>query len=90
MGIEIKTAEAGETEEEGKTRIAFNIENDSVVEGIFQAQLKSFVEREHTLHTNKASLWSLIIGQCSPALVEQLKKKLDSKITRCSTNLPGC
>jgi len=46
MRIQIKTAEVGETEEEEKTRIAFNTENDSVVEGIFQAQLKSFTPYE--------------------------------------------
>ena len=79
MGIVVKRPEAGETEEEEKIRIAFNMENDSVIEGIFQAQLKSFVEREHTLRTNKASLWSLIIGQCSPALVEQLKSETGFK-----------
>jgi len=50
-----------------------------VVEGIFQAQLKSFVEREHTLRTNKSSLWSLIIGKCSTALVEQLKSEAGFK-----------
>ncbi len=73
--IEIKIAEVGEIEEEEKIRIAFNVENDSVIEGIFQGRLKSFVERKHILRTNKASLWSLIIGQCSPELVEQLKSE---------------
>ena len=62
MGIEIKPLEAGETEEEKKIRIALNMENDSVIEGIFQAQLKSVVEREHTLRTNKPSLWSLFLA----------------------------
>ena len=44
MGIERKPPEAGETEEE-KIRIAFNMENDSVIEGISRKVLW----RENTL-----------------------------------------
>ena len=68
---------ASKSESEKYLREAENADRRDEVKLLYGIQLKSFAEREKDLSQNLTILWATIIGQCTPALQEEVHGEPD-------------
>ena len=68
---------SGETEEEKFVREAENPNRNEMAKMLFNNELKIFTQRKRDLTQNLTILWATIMGQCSPALQEEISGEPD-------------
>ena len=68
---------ATESESDAYLREAENADRRDEVKLLYGIQLKSFAEREKDLSQNLIILWATIMGQCTPALQEEVHGEPD-------------
>ena len=73
LGIELNLPTPGETEDETTIKEADNEALLLPIKDLQRAEMRIYADRRRAVTSNLTALWGVIIGQCTPALQEELR-----------------
>ena len=84
MGMNPEQAPAVETTEQTTAREERNNEQAEAIRDLMRAEMRIFADRRKSVTNNLTALWGVIMGQCTPALQEELRAE-DTYETRATS-----
>ena len=76
MGMIQEPPVANKTNDETTEREDRNVEQAEAVQDLMRAEMKFFADRRNYVTNNLTTLWGVIMGQCTPALQEELRAEV--------------